>query len=78
MEPSLIQQEFHQFYSNLFCAKFTRTKIHLDIARNGPILSDIQRDLLSLSFSKAEVKAAMWSIPDDKAPGLDGFNIKIL
>ena len=73
--PKLIQREFSQFYSNLFCTKLeNRAKIKLEVARHGLILSDAQRDSLKLSFSKDEIKAAMWSIPDDKAPGLDDFN----
>ena len=31
---------------------------------------------MTLSFTKEEVKGAMWSIPEDKAPGLDNFNSK--
>lgn len=32
--------------------------------------------MLNLSFSAEEIKNALWSIPDDKAPGLDGYNSK--
>lgn len=46
----------------------------MTIARKGLILSDAQRGLLDLSFSKEEIKEVMWSIPNDKALGLDGFN----
>ena len=66
-DPSLIQHKFHRFYTNLVCADFDRAKINLNIARNGPILSDAQRGSLDLSFSKEEIKVALWSIPDDKA-----------
>ena len=75
-DPSLIQHEFYQFYTNLFYADFNRTKINLDIVYNDHILTDAHRDLLTLSFSREEVKAAMQSNPEDKAPGLDGFNSK--
>lgn len=46
----------------------------MDITRHGPIVSNFQRDLFHLFFSKEEVKEAIWSIPDDKSPSLDGFN----
>ena len=75
--PCLIQKEFYHFYTNLFCGQLkNKAKIKLDVARNGHILSESLRELLNLTFSKEEIKAAMWSIPDDKAPGLDGFNTK--
>lgn len=32
--------------------------------------------LLDLSFNAEEIKGALWSINDNKAPGLDGFNSK--
>ena len=59
INPSLIQDEFYQFYTNLFCADFNKAKINLDIARNGHILTYAQRGLSNLSFSREEVKAAM-------------------
>lgn len=75
--PSLIEEEFYKFYTELFCYEnANRRKVNLNIVHHGPILSDVQRDLLNLSFSDDEIKNAMWSIPDDKAPGLDGFNSK--
>ena len=75
-DPSLIQYEFYQFYTNLFCVEFNKAKINLDISRNSHILTDAQRGLLNLLFSREEVKVAMWSISEDKAPGLNGFNSK--
>ena len=42
----------------------------------GPILSPPHHQLLDLQFSPEEIKHALWNIPDDKAPGLDGFNSK--
>ena len=74
---AFIRREFFLFYSNLFCTEHSgRGKINLDIVRSGPIMSNTQRDLLNLSFTKAGIKEALWSIPDDKSPGLDGFNSK--
>lgn len=62
----------------LFCTLMeNRAKIQLSVARNGPTLTDSQRALLLLSFTREEIKEAMWSIPDDKARGLDGFNSRI-
>ena len=75
--PSLIEEEFYKLYSELFCYEnANRSKVNLNIVHHGSILADAQRELLNLSFSNDEINNAMWSIPDDKAPGLDGFNRK--
>lgn len=50
--------------------------IDVNIAQHGPVLSHQQGLLLDLTFSPEEIKSALWSIPDEKAPGLDGFNSK--
>ena len=46
----------------------------MDITNEGPTLNDHHRSILILKFSYEEIKAAMWSIHDDKAPRLDGCN----
>ena len=46
----------------------------MNIVHKGPVLTASQQNVLSLSFFEAEIKKALWSIPDDKAPGVDGFN----
>lgn len=51
-----------------------RSKINMNVINNGPVLSSDQQNLLDLNFTPGEIKEAMWSIPEDKAPGLDGFN----
>ena len=50
--------------------------VNVNIAHNGPILSSLQGKLLDLTFSDDEIKNALWSIPNEKASGLDGFNSK--
>ncbi|XP_057528511.1 uncharacterized protein LOC130807342 [Amaranthus tricolor] len=70
-----IQQAFTSFYSDLLChLKSDRKKINMNIIHAGLILSNATRSQLDLSFSKQDIKRAMWSIPDDKAPGMDGYN----
>ena len=46
----------------------------MHIIREGPILNDKHRNTLNLYFSSNEIKAAMWSILEEKALGLDGYN----
>lgn len=77
--PYQIQDAFYSFYSDLFCSKMgNKRNINLGIAQFGPRLNQSQQNLLNLSFSVAEIKDAIWSIPDGKAPRLDGFNSNIL
>ena len=44
--------------------------------QSGPTLDTDSWPLLDLNFSSVEIKEAIWSIDDNKAPGLDGFNSK--
>lgn len=76
-DPCLIQQAFLAFYSDILCCSMSNSKlINMSIINSGPILTDELRSQLSLQFIHQEIKEAMWSIPDGKAPGLDGYNSK--
>ena len=46
----------------------------MNVINNGSLLNPDQQNLLDLNFTPDEIKEAMWSIPEDKAPRLDGFN----
>lgn len=57
------------------CGKLeNRQRININIIIEGTILNDQHRNILNLQFSPNEIKNVMWSIPDNKAPGLDGYN----
>ena len=74
-DPHEIQQAFISFYSDLLCcAMRDRRKINMNIIQAGPVLSDDMRSTLNLTFSKEDIRKAFWCIPDEKAPGLDGYN----
>ena len=51
-----------------------RQRINIEIINEGPTLNDHHRSTLNLKFFYEQIKAAMWSIQDDKARGLDGYN----
>lgn len=53
-----------------------RKLINMSVINAGPVLNDELRSKLSLQFTHREIQEAMWSIPDGKAPGLDGYNSK--
>ena len=46
----------------------------MDIIREDLILNVQHKNTLNLHFSPDDIKAAMWSIPEDKALNLDGYN----
>ena len=48
----------------------------MQVINAGPTLSFEMGRLLNFSFSVEEINGALWSINDNKALGLDGFNRK--
>lgn len=46
----------------------------MNIIKEGPSLSHYHKNILNLQFTHEEIKEAMWSFNDYKAPGLDGYN----
>ena len=53
-----------------------RQRLNLQTIQSGPTLDTDFWSLLDLNFSPVEIKEAIWSIDDNKAPSLDGFNSK--
>uniref|UniRef100_A0A803LM05 Reverse transcriptase domain-containing protein n=1 Tax=Chenopodium quinoa TaxID=63459 RepID=A0A803LM05_CHEQI len=51
----------------------TRKTVNEHIVKQGPLVTEEQKTMLSAPFNKEEVKAAMFSIDEDKASGPDGF-----
>lgn len=51
-----------------------RAGVKRKIVEQGHILNDSQQQMLELKFTENEIKSAIFSIPDDKAPGLDGYS----
>ncbi|XP_021836221.2 uncharacterized protein [Spinacia oleracea] len=73
--PDGVKRAFTQFYSALFCNKMhQRTHVNSLIMDRGPRLTDAHRSMLVCNFTLEEIKSALWSIPDHKAPGMDGYN----
>uniref|UniRef100_A0A803MRW3 Uncharacterized protein n=1 Tax=Chenopodium quinoa TaxID=63459 RepID=A0A803MRW3_CHEQI len=50
--------------------------LHQAVIEEGKLLSDDQKDNLCRAFSVEDLKLALWSIDDDKAPSPDGFSSK--
>lgn len=76
-DPLKIQQAFISFYTELLCNNMkNRHKINMTVIRTGLVLNEEMRSLLDLSFSNEQIKEAMWSISDTKAPSIDGYDNK--
>ena len=39
----------------------------------GPLLDDVMKVQLNATYTKEEIKVAMWEVDGGKAPGPDGF-----
>uniref|UniRef100_A0A803NES3 Reverse transcriptase domain-containing protein n=1 Tax=Chenopodium quinoa TaxID=63459 RepID=A0A803NES3_CHEQI len=51
-------------------------QIHPVVIQEGHVLTDLQRIALCRPFTEENVKGAVWSIDDDKAPWPDGYTSK--
>ncbi|XP_062080013.1 uncharacterized protein LOC133784752 [Humulus lupulus] len=66
---------FQEYYSDLLGMKVaSRKSVIASIVQEGQVISESQAEFLVKRFTEAEVKAAVYSIPNDKAPGLDGYS----
>ncbi|XP_062085625.1 uncharacterized protein LOC133791722 [Humulus lupulus] len=66
---------FLEFYDSLLGTKIEgRTRVHKIIVQEGTLISQSQANWLVRDYTGEEVEAALKSIPNDKAPGPDGYN----
>ncbi|XP_056695410.1 uncharacterized protein [Spinacia oleracea] len=73
--PDGVKKAFSQVYKDLFCNKMDqRCHVNTAIMSRGPRLNDAHRALLDCNFTMDDIKAVLWSIPNHKAPDLDGYN----
>lgn len=71
-----VAQEFVGFYKSLFGTDVDVMEPGADCFAPGGRVLDSDCQMLAAPVSNAEIKAALWSIGDDKAPGPDGFTAK--
>ncbi|XP_062089326.1 uncharacterized protein LOC133795881 [Humulus lupulus] len=70
-----VTEAFVEFYKKLLGGEMVnREKVNKKVVQEGPILSETQRIFLIRPYGEEEVKEAIFSIPDGKAPGPDGSN----
>ncbi|XP_020262713.1 uncharacterized protein LOC109838703 [Asparagus officinalis] len=66
--------EFIGYYEKLLGTAVPVAKPDYQVISNGPILSTNQSVSLSLPVTRDEIKQAIFSMSDDKAPGPDGYS----
>ena len=69
-----VEEAFIKFYKNLFTEAEQKKAVQDAIMRKGKLVTEVHERLLLAEFTKEDVKRVMFSIPNDKAPGIDGFN----
>lgn len=73
--PETVSKAFINFYKNLLGTKASnRVKVNQEIVDLGGKIQDHHRDILKCEITKDEIRKAMFAIPNNKAPGLDGYN----
>ncbi|XP_021764015.1 uncharacterized protein LOC110728681 [Chenopodium quinoa] len=74
-DPNEVVGAFVGYYQNLLGDSYSPERsVHATIIEEGKVLNQDQKDMLCCPFSETNVKAALWSIEDDKALGPDGFS----
>ncbi|XP_021860468.2 uncharacterized protein [Spinacia oleracea] len=72
--PDSVSAAFLEYYVDLVGKNQEhRAPAIRQVVREGPLVSEHHRTILSASYTIEEVKQALFSIPGVKAPGPDGF-----
>lgn len=76
-DPTLINQEFMQFYKLLYTSQGTdMVKTHTFLYKlDIPSLTKVSRDNLEGDITKVKIQEAISCLAAGKSPGLDGFSI---
>ncbi|XP_062096307.1 uncharacterized protein LOC133802077 [Humulus lupulus] len=70
-----VHNTFYAYYEGLLGSEMKNRRNVLDsVVQSGPMISDQQAIFLLKKYTVEEVKSALYSIPDEKAPGPDGYN----
>ena len=49
--------------------------LDVDLINDGSILTTTRQNMSMTQFTPAEIKVVLFSMQDDKAPGLDGYSV---
>ncbi|XP_074289279.1 uncharacterized protein LOC141614432 [Silene latifolia] len=73
-DGSHIQSAFLTYYEALLGIAGHTTTVCASVVHQGPICNSEHHSILMAPVTKKEIKEAFFSIPNHKAPGLDGFS----
>ncbi|XP_062114290.1 uncharacterized protein LOC133825349 [Humulus lupulus] len=70
-----VQKVFHDYYEELLGSEMRGRRAVLDsVVQNGATVSEQQAEFLCGKYTQEEVKAALYSIPEEKALGPDRYS----
>lgn len=70
-----VRKAFLDYYKHLLGSKLSqRASVKEEIIAQGPVLTYVHQSILECNFSPTDVTKAMFSIPNDKTQGMDGYN----
>ncbi|KAK5834456.1 hypothetical protein PVK06_018334 [Gossypium arboreum] len=72
-EPKEIKERLYNYFKSYFNCSVRRWKMGLDL--KFKTFSEVRMRKLEESFSMREIKEAIWSCDESKAPGPDDFNL---
>ena len=73
-DSSEVVDDFVDFYHKLLGTSGPIKKVDPSIIAKGKVLCQSHQQALNLRFTEDDIKVVVFSIPDDKAPGMDGFS----
>lgn len=73
-QPEEVTRAFLSFYKELLGSRRAARPIEVVIIKKGKKLSEEQKRTLHMNFGADEIKYALFSIPDEKSPSIDGFS----
>lgn len=74
IKKETVDAAFINFYNNLFSCTSQKQAVLETLVNKGNRITEEHSRILQADFTKEDVKRVMFTIPNDKAPGIDGFN----
>ncbi|XP_074304851.1 uncharacterized protein LOC141639684 [Silene latifolia] len=69
-----VQESFLRFYTQLLGHSHPITPVSTRVVQQGNKCDESHHQILLMPVTDAEIKSTIFSIPDDKAPGPDGYS----
>ncbi|XP_062111558.1 uncharacterized protein LOC133822776 [Humulus lupulus] len=70
-----VHNAFYEYYEDLLGSEMrNRRNVLVSVVQSGATVLEQQAAFLIKKYTEEEVKTALYSIPDEKAPRMDGYN----